>query len=324
MSKQVAVILHNRLSATPAPDEADVLAQVELVDEALGELGYKCIVRDIGPDLYGDILKIKNLSPVFVFNLVETVFEKSELLSVVPSILGAMELSYTGVSDEGLFLTTRKTLAKKIMKERGILTPEWFSSVDTEFKLDPSRKFIFKPVSEEGSVCLDEDAVFRGSDAGRLFGKPGMDLRNYFVEEFIEGREFNLSVTGKPGNYTVYPVAEMLFNNFPEGKERILGYRAKWNEDSFEYKNTCREFGTLENDPELQQKLIATACRCGDVFSLSGYFRIDFRVDGNGQPYVLEINGNPCISPDSGFIAATEKAGLNRTEVIRRIIAYLN
>ena len=324
MLKPVVVILHNRISENPAPDEADVLSQVKLVREALDELGYNCIIQDIGLDLYRDLLKIKELSPDFVFNLVETVLGKSELLSVVPSILGAMKLPYTGVSDEGLFLTTRKTLAKKIMDEKGIRTPEWFSSFDTDFAFDPLRKFIFKPVSEEGSVGLEEDAVFWGGDAGRLLGNPETDLRHYFVEEFIEGREFNLSITGKPGNYTVYPVAEMLFNNFPAGKEHILGYRAKWHEDSLEYKSTCRVFGTLENDLELQQKLVAAALTCGVVFNLSGYFRVDFRVAGNGQPYVLEINGNPCISHDSGFIAATEKAGLNRTEVIKRIIACLN
>ena len=321
--KPIAIILHNRLSVTPTPDEADVLDQVKLAGKALAELGYNCHVRDIGMDLQEDIRKIKELSPALVFNLVETVFGKSELLHMVPSVLGALKIPYTGVSDEGLFLTTRKTLTKSLMHKYGIRTPEWFSPLGN-FYPDPSKKYILKPVSEEGSVCLDEDAVFTGNNDRMMLRISKFDPDDYFVEEFIEGREFNLSVTGKPGSYQVYPVAEMLFRDFPEGKERILGYRAKWDEQSFEYQHTCREFDTLKKETELQNKLVSVARKCGEIFQLSGYFRVDVRVSQDGKPFVLEINGNPCISPDSGFIAAATRAGMSATDVVKQIIAHLN
>jgi len=321
--KHVLVILHNRLSDHPLADERDVLDQVELVKGGLTQLGYSCLVRDIGFDLYGDIRGIKKLSPAFVFNLVETVFGKSELLHVIPSMLASWNILYTGVSDEGLFLTTRKTLAKRIMKQYGIATPGWFSTAQSGDFFCPEKKYILKPVAEEGSVRLDEDAVFRGDDS-RMIAKLGtLNPDEYFVEEFIEGREFNLSVTGKPGNFKVYPVAEMIFDNFPEGKERMLGYRAKWEEQSFEYLHTTRQFNTLAADPVLHNALIAAAVKCGEAFQLSGYFRVDFRVSAERQPLVLEINGNPCISPDSGFIAAVLQEGVTVTEVIRQIISFV-
>lgn len=319
--KHVAVILHNRLSDHPSADETDVLHQTELVKSGLTQLGYSCLVRDVGFDLYGDIMEIKKLSPAFVFNLVETVCGRSELLHVVPSMLASWQIPYTGVSDEGLFLTTRKTLAKKMMQQFGIATPDWFSTVHAAEFLNPAKKYIIKPIAEEGSVRLDEDAVFRGDDS-RMIVKLGMlSPEEYFVEEFVDGREFNLSVTGKPGSFKVYPVAEMIFNNFPEGKERMLGYRAKWDEQSFEYRHTTRQFNTLSADPDLHDALIVAALKCGEAFQLSGYFRVDFRVSEEGRPLVLEINGNPCISPDSGFIAAVMQEGLTVTEVIREIIA---
>ena len=320
----LVVILHNRLSGHPAPDEYDVLDQVNLVKGALTELGYTCLVRDSGTELYRDIVEIKNLSPVFVFNLIETVFGRSELLHLVPSMLLSWKIPYTGVSDEGLFLTTRKTLAKRIMKQSGIATPHWFPVGPLPDSFDPGKSYILKPVAEEGSVSLDEDAVFSGHDP-RLTERMGMlDPDGWFVEEFVEGREFNLSVTGKPGNYQVYPVAEMIFHDFPEGKKRMLGYRAKWDEHSFEYNHTCRRFGTLDSEPDLRESLIAATRKCGEVFQLSGYFRVDFRVPSNGQPLVLEINGNPCISPDSGFIAAVLEDGMTVTEAIAQIIKLLN
>lgn len=321
--KNLAVILHNRLSDHPAPDERDVLDQVELVKGGLTQLGYSCLIRDIGFDLYGDIRGIKKLSPAFVFNLVETVFGKSELLHVIPSMLTSWNIPYTGVSDEGLFLTTRKTLAKRMMQQFGIATPDWFSTVHAAEFLSPAKKYIIKPIAEEGSVRLDEDAVFRGDDSCMLTKLAMMSPDEYFVEEFIDGREFNLGVTGKPGNFKVYPVAEMIFDNFPEGKERMLGYRAKWDEQSFEYLHTTRQFNTLAADPVLHNALIAAAVKCGEAFQLSGYFRVDFRVSADGQPLALEINGNPCISPDSGFIAAVLQEGTSVPEVIREIISFV-
>lgn len=321
---QLAIILHNRLSAHPSPDEADVLDQVELVKDALTELEYNCRISDVGSDLYADIEKIKALAPALVFNLVETVFGKSELLHVVPSVLASSGIAYSGASAEALFLTTNKLLAKRMMKQSGIPTPDWFRTAGSTENLDPRKKYILKPVSEEGSVNLDEDAVFSGGDDTMRCKISEVNPGEYFVEEFIDGREFNLSVTGAPGDFTVYPVAEMIFDNFPGNKERILGYRAKWNEDSFEYQHTRRQFHTLDKDPHLHDALVSIAKKCGEAFELSGYFRVDFRVAADGQPYVLEINDNPCISPDSGFIAATAEAGLTTTEVIKKIIKHLN
>ncbi len=316
----LAVILYNRMSANPLPDELDVLDQVQLVRDSLIELGFECLIRDVGLNLYEDMMQVRRLSPSFVFNLVETVFGQSELLHLVPSILRSWQIPYTGVPDEGLFATTRKTLAKRIMKQQGIATPDWFSVSQAKKLLDPQKKYILKPVAEEGSVRLDEDAVFKGDNVKIRAKLAELSPQEYFIEEFIDGREFNLSLTGKPGQYRVYPVAEMIFENFPEGKERMLGYRAKWDEQSFEYRNTIRKFNTLTADCDLHEALVCTALRCGKVFRLSGYFRVDFRILPDGLPLVLEINGNPCISPDSGFIAAVLESGTSVTEVIREII----
>ena len=317
------IILHNRLSSHPTPDELDVMDQVELVRDALGKLNYDSRISDVGTDLYKDLLPLTCDKPEFIFNLVESVMGKTGLLHVVPSILGAWKIPYTGVGEEGLFMTTRKPLAKKIMQQNGINTPRWFSTEESS-RAAMNKKYIVKPSCEEGSADLDEQHVF---DPGRPdIGKwlRTFDPKAYFIEEYIDGREFNLSVTGKPGDYVMYPIPEMIFCDYPPGKARILGYRSKWEETSFEYKHTCRQFNTLEEDPGLAARLRQTAVACGEIFNLSGYFRVDVRVDYEGTPYVLEVNANPCISPDSGFIAAGLQAGFSRVDIIRQIIACLN
>jgi D-alanine-D-alanine ligase len=122
----------------------------------------------------------------------------------------------------------------------------------------------------------------------------------------------------------VLPPAEIVFKNYADGKPRIVDFKAKWEMESFEYVNTVREFPGKEIVPVLREKLMSTALKCWNVFGLKGYARVDMRTDANENPFVIEINANPCISPDGGFVAATREAGLEFSNVLKRIINDLN
>ena len=115
------------------------------------------------------------------------------------------------------------------------------------------------------------------------------------------------------------PPAES-FDAYPRGKVR-RGYRSKWEEGSFEFNHTPRSFEFPETDAPLLARLKELALKCWRLFDLRGYARVDFRVNREGRPWILEVNANPCLSPDAGFHATTLQAGLNFTEVLRRIIA---
>ena len=108
----------------------------------------------------------------------------------------------------------------------------------------------------------------------------------------------------------------MDFSAFPADKPRIIGHRAKWHESSFEYNNTPRNFHVCEHDRPLVEHLQHLALECWRLFNLRGYVRVDFRVDLAGQPWILEINTNPCLSPEAGYSAALAEAGLNYDEAI--------
>jgi D-alanine-D-alanine ligase len=144
---------------------------------------------------------------------------------------------------------------------------------------------------------------------------------SWFVERYVDGREFNLSVLDGPNGPEVLRAAEILFLDFPAERPRIVDYEAKWITGGFAYHRTPRRFlsGTKKNEP-LAAGLRDLALRCWSVFGLSGYARVDFRVDHDGHPFVLEVNGNPCLSPDGGFMAAAAHAGLGFDDVIVRIV----
>ncbi|MCC8165280.1 MAG: D-alanine--D-alanine ligase, partial [Planctomycetes bacterium] len=142
----------------------------------------------------------------------------------------------------------------------------------------------------------------------------------FFAERFIDGREFNLSlIENESGGVTVLPEAEIRFENFPAGKPAIVGYQAKWVEDSPEYIGTTRSFEFPPSDDTLRKNLKKAAVRCWRIVGLRGYARVDFRVDNLGNIAILEANANPCISPDAGFAAAAERGGMSYGDMVEHI-----
>ena len=229
---------------------------------------------------------------------------------MAPALLETLNIPFTGSGTNTIYITTDKILTKQVLRLHNLLTPDWFNNIA---QLDPGKKYIQKPVSEDGSVGIEEDFVKAGKNISFL-------PENYFVEEYIHGREFNISILGGKKGPDVLAPAEMQFHNYPKLKPKVLGYKAKWKEDSFEYRNTLRTFEVAEDDWDLLLSMKQMAKMCWDIFGLKGYARVDFRVDTDSRPYIIEVNANPCIAPDSGFIAACHQVGLSNKEIINRIL----
>jgi D-alanine-D-alanine ligase len=321
--KKKVIILHNLIQDGDNPDEKDVLDQRDLVRDACLNLGYEVKSMEVGNDIFADISLVAGEKPDLVFNLVEASFGKGELIYFAPAILNSLKVQYTGVPLDALFLTTNKLLAKKTMQMHNIPTAAFFRMKEIS-KLDKGRTYIVKPIWEEGSVGIDDAYIFSVNDEKKRSFISRLPESHYFIEEFIDGREFNVGMLAGKDGFEILPIAEMIFTDFFSDKYRILGYKAKWDEESGEYKNTYREFGTLESGSPLEMKLRAACEMAWKVFGLKGYARVDFRVDKDENVYVLEINGNPCISPDSGFVAAVLKAGYTMEIMIERILNDLN
>lgn len=313
------IILINRLSDQPSADEIDVLDQVEAVEKGLDELAFSHEREFVDTNLDTLIDKLSGEPDGIAFNLVESLNNSGGLVYFIPALMESMNYPITGNPSDALFLTTQKPLAKKLMLSRNIPTPRWWAATDP-FDPDPDKMYMVKPSREDASVGINDENVFSGSDRGVLEKFHNRWGDHFFIEEFIDGREFNLSVLGGPDGPEVLSPAEILFKNFPQGKPAIVGYAAKWDESTFEYRNTVRTFEFPESDRTLLDELIQICHQCWSAFNLRGYARVDFRVDQNNKPYVLEINANPCISPDSGFYNAALRSGYTFTQIVQRII----
>jgi D-alanine-D-alanine ligase len=323
MSLGTVLILHSPLAVDAPVDELDVIDQAVFFQNGLRKLGYNPVLKPFEYDL--QLLKriIHEQNPEFVVNLVETIFGDGRLVHLGPSLFENAGIPYTGCPADAIYLTSQKILAKKFMQSCGIPTPRFFTN-DTlleEMKEDENSRFIFKSVWEHASFGLDENKKLLYIGKKELIER-FQDEQNpqyYFCEEYIHGREFNISVIGGEKGPEILPPAEIRFH-YPDDKPRILGYKAKWDIESFEYNNTVRTFEFTNSDDELLARVSELSLRCWKVFGLKGYARVDFRVDDKNNIFVLEINANPCISPDSGFVAAAKYAGIDDKEVVRRIV----
>jgi D-alanine-D-alanine ligase len=323
MNRKRCCILFNQPGEGALADELDVLEQVEFIEKHLIELGFDVYRKGITSLFMKEIEDVTTEKPDFVFNLVESINNKGELSYFIPALLNLNSIPYSGNSLEAIFTTTSKILTSRILFSAGISNPKSFLPSEHHM-LIPGNKYIVKPVWEDGSLGITEESVFIFNNNGVAERLKALDDTHWFIQDFIEGREFNISVLSGSNGPQIMPPAEIVFKNYTGNKPRIVDFKAKWEMESFEYTNTVREFPGNDLDPVLKEKLMSIALKCWHIFALKGYARVDMRTDENNNPYVIEINANPCISPDGGFVAATKQAGLKFNDVLLRIISDLN
>jgi D-alanine-D-alanine ligase len=315
-------IIYNEPRDGALADELDVLDQVAHIEQHLVELGIIVYRKGITTRFMEEIAILAKEKPDFVYNLVESINNKGELNYFIPALLNMYSIPYSGNPLEAMFITSNKTIASKAMRDAGINNPG--SYLPSQIKLlVTGRKYIVKPIWEDGSLGITGESVFE-CKPGFEEKLKGLDDSHWFIEDFIDGREFNISVLAGKDGPEMLPPAEIVFVNYDDSKPRIIDFKAKWEMDSFEYINTVREFPGTSLNKKLEKDLKESARACWNLFGLKGYARVDVRTDSNDNVYVIEINANPCISPDGGFVAATKEAGYPFTDVLQRIINDLN
>jgi len=325
MTTGTVALVYGEVSESAPADEKDTLVEVEAVRSALRRLGYTTYDVPVSLDLSRTAAALKAGAPDFAFNLAETVDGKGSLIQLAPTLLESLGIPYTGAPCESIVLTSHKLLGKKTLAAAGVDTPPWsLATRALDDGMNAPFPWIVKSVWEHASIGLEDTAVVRSRDelAREISRRTAREsLAHLFVEGFVEGREFNIALLGGESEPEILPPAEIRFIDYPAGKPRLVGYKAKWESGSFEYGGTLRAFDFPSSDGALLDRLGKVSRTCWRLFDLRGYARVDFRVDAEGRPWVLEVNTNPCISPDAGFMAAAERTGLGIEDVVRRIVA---
>ena len=325
--KMQAAIVYN-VAKTARPEDIDTELQVELVSSCLNELEIETKLIPFGDSLGEIETELRALKPDFVFNLVETAQGTDRLLFSAAALFEFLKIPYSGCTASTLASLASKMRQKTMMNRVGIPTPFFFDGTDIKHlkaskALESNSKFISKSDNEHGSYHLWANNIFDSLQTAldHVRMKRGNDKETWFAEEYIVGREFNVSLLQSQfSGVDILPIAEMLFEGYDEHTPKIVDYAAKWEEESDNFRSTVRSFEFKENDAPLLEGLNSIAKQCWEVFELSGAARVDVRVDCKGHPWVLEVNANPCLSRGAGFLAAAEKAKLLPKDVIARLI----
>ncbi len=316
------IFIHQYVPDNAPFDEKDVLEQRDELAEIFIQMGYTIRSRAIRSHL--DLLSLQELSHsnCIVFNLCESLFGRDDLMFLVPFMLEHYGIPFTGSGSSAIALSCHKLESKKLMLHHGIPTPSYITS-DSEYHQSLNGTYIIKPYNTHASISITQDSivkVYSQSDFHALKEKLASSPI-LFAEEYIDGREFNISLLLTDDGVQILPHAEIHFDNYPPDMYKIVDYEAKWLQDSFAYENTNRSFQFSKEDKPILDAIDRISLKLWDIFSLNGYARIDFRVRGN-EVFVLEVNANPCISIYSGFMAAVREYGYTFSQALEMIIKH--
>jgi D-alanine-D-alanine ligase len=307
-----------------ADSEHDILYTADTISRIVQQAGLPISRLGVTDDPAALISSLKSLAPDVVFNLYEGTARWGNAEAYVSGILELLRIPYTGCPTQPLLLCRSKPLTKQLLAGAGLPTAP-FMVVDGEIPTSCSIPWpvIVKPGAEDASVGIDQDSVVTSLE--QLQARVKVLQERYgplvLIEQFVRGREFNVSMIEKNGELTTLPFSEILFVPPPEHADLwpIVSFDAKWRPGTRDFIATPAK-NPAEVTPEMFHEVSTLAKKCFHLVACRDYARVDFRVNEQGQPFILEVNPNPCISPLAGLAAGLESAKIPYSEFILGLI----
>lgn len=303
-------------------EEMDLAVSARAIAETLASGGHaaRCFTFDGDPAALASSLR--SFGTDAVFNLSECPLNSAQKEPHGAAYLELLRLPYTGNGPFPLTVCNDKALTKHILSSCGIPTPA--------FRLYPAvprgrsgLRFpvIVKPSREDGSAGITEESVVE--DEAGLKGRVAHVIEKYgqeaLAEEYIGGREFNVGVLGNGTGgepYRALPPAELVYRN---PAWRVCSFESKWDVNHPSYQEIVPECPARIPD-SLRNRLEKLTLACAKAFGLCGYARVDFRMNGGGKLFALEVNPNPDISSNAGLARAARAAGLSYGALVQEIL----
>jgi D-alanine-D-alanine ligase len=324
---RVLALMHDYM--VPPEDVSNVdLATVEWkteydVTSTLLDLGQELHVLGVKDDLGAIRQAIDDFKPEIAFNLMEAFHEVGAFDMNVVSYLELLRLSYTGCNPRGMVLSRDKALSKQLMSYHRIPVPD-FAVFRRGLAIKRPRRLQFplivKSLTQEASIGIAQASVV--DDEAKLRERVefvhqsiGTDA---IAERFIDGRELYVGVIGNE-RLQVFPVWEMQFSKMPEGIHRIATDRVKWSV-KYQKKHGIQTSKAQDLPNGMAEAIQRVAKRVYRALNMSGYARMDVRLDAEGKFFVLEANANPQLAFGEDFAESAQLAGLPYEQLLQRIL----
>ncbi len=305
--------------------EQEITIIVPLVKKLLKDNGHSVRAMEADFNLWEN-LKRKKKSVDLVLNLAEAFGGGNTNETLVPEMLEALEIPFTGASSHNMHITLDKEKTKLVLSYYGIPVPKHQIFRKVEDKLVSGLNFpmIVKPIREEASIGIYHDSVV--SLHRQLYPKMQTVLEKYnqpaLVEEFIEGREISVGVIGNTPNLTIFPPLEFVFPEAKSPLEEIRSFEYKWGGKKEQMIRASLSKKTIRKLEEYT-RIAYEATECRD------YARMDYRLDDAGNIYLLEVNYNPGIGPNTHGINNTLTMmagfrGMSFEDLVEKIVLIAN
>jgi D-alanine-D-alanine ligase len=299
-----------------AEAEHEVLETVAFVKRALVDAGFAVALHGAGNEPASLLSYLEEQRPQVVFNQFEGTADNPGSEAVVAGLLEWLGIPFTGCPSQSMILARNKHQAKLLFRGAGLPTADF--TVVERLPVPAHRlrwPLIVKPATQDASVGLDQKSVV--TDSRHLEERVAYLLATYgppvLVEEFIDGRELNVALLETQELQTL-PVSEVEFTDPSPGHWPIVTYDAKWKPDSRECRLTPPRY-PADVVPDVARQLQNLAVRAYQLLGCRDLARVDFRLQANGAPFILEVNPNPSYHPEAGYASALKSAGLTHEQV---------
>ena len=300
----------------------DPIAEYEAIAVNLRKAGYEAYILNILDDLNIFFRDYEKNKPDVVFNLVEIYKDKADLEMSFAGLLELMKIPYTGAPPMALGTAQNKTLTKRILTSVGVGTARFKLITEPRkvYRLGLNYPVIVKPSFEDASVGIENESVVTTHKA--LKQRIEYVFKYYeqpvLVEEYIRGRELNVAVFGHRRPKAL-PISEIDFSKMPDNLYNIVSYQAKWEPLHEAYHKTIPKCpARLPKKIEREAKEIAT--KCFQIMGCRDYARVDMRLSKDNKLYVLEVNPNPDLTEDAGFMRSARYAGYSYRRTLKTIV----
>ncbi|NLI55224.1 MAG: ATP-grasp domain-containing protein [Clostridiales bacterium] len=312
-------IKHAEHASGKAPDdqaEFDSMDTVLAIEAAIRRRGLNTVLLEANDTLPQ---RLREEQPDIVFNIAEGSGGRAREAQV-PALLNLLQIPFTGSDETTLCLALDKALSKRLLATYRVPTPRWrvFSPGEPIRTAGLNYPVIVKPNAEGSSKGIPDLCIAQNAAQLRTLVEQNIALYggDVLAEEFIHGREFTVGLLGNGASVAVFSPMEIVYHNSPIDGFNVYNYTVKQAYTEYvSYRCPAEIPEMLERELVRLAKKVFLALGCRD------FARVDFRMDGEGRIYFIEINPLPGLAPHySDYPMLAEFCGMAHEDLVYSVL----
>jgi D-alanine-D-alanine ligase len=305
------------------PNGVTPIVTAKYIEEELRSRGYDISVFDFN-NIEQSFYELGTVDVNLVFNVTEGINNNEQLKSQAAAMIESLQIPCIGSNSYTIAFCQDKIRMKKLFTYHDVPTPAWdyAYSVNDVVNKDLKYPLVVKPSNTDDSYGITNSSVVTNKreltrqlkKIIEVMGRPAL------IEEYIDGDEYEVSIIGNSQeDLRVLPLTRSVFKKMPKGYWHMYTREAKRQENPA-YKKIVLERASKAVNPKLEALITEIAIDAYKIMQCRDYGRVGIRVDKEGNPYVLEVDTNPPLNPETEMVRAAKLTGMDFGDVLEEII----